>query len=200
MSSPRSGFRRTAAASCALAGLGVAGVAGASTLAYHDTVKPKVVQTPVAAAEQLPAEPAVSIQPAVPAVVPQVTREEVPAPQVAPAPTTAAAPAQTYAPAPAAAPKYTQTYEPAPAPAQTYTPAPASAPTQAYVPSAAGVQSGPVGTSPVTKSTAGSSSSSYAGGGSSNSSSSTTKRGSIGSATGNSGPNKSVPHTTAKGS
>lgn len=73
------------------------------------------VQTLVAAAEQLPAEPAVSHPAGGSAVVPQVTREEVPAPQVAPAPTTAAAPAQTYAPAPAAAPKYTQTHEPAPA-------------------------------------------------------------------------------------
>ena len=40
MSTPRSGFRRAAATSWTLAGLGIAGVAGASALAYADTVKP----------------------------------------------------------------------------------------------------------------------------------------------------------------
>ena len=40
MNSPRSGFRRAAVASWALAGIGVAGVAGASQLAYAGTLKP----------------------------------------------------------------------------------------------------------------------------------------------------------------
>ena len=40
MDSPRSGFRRAAIASWALAGIGVAGVAGASALAYTETLKP----------------------------------------------------------------------------------------------------------------------------------------------------------------
>ena len=53
MNAPRSGFRRTAIATWALAGIGVAGVAGASKLAYADTVKP--AEPP--AAEQLNAAP-----------------------------------------------------------------------------------------------------------------------------------------------
>ncbi len=44
MTSPRSGFRRAAVASWTLAGLGVAGVAGASALAYADTYKPPVAE------------------------------------------------------------------------------------------------------------------------------------------------------------
>jgi hypothetical protein len=47
MDSPRSGLRRATAASWALAGLGVAGVAGASALAYADTYKPPVAEDPV---------------------------------------------------------------------------------------------------------------------------------------------------------
>ncbi|MCW2686089.1 MAG: hypothetical protein JWR37_979 [Mycobacterium sp.] len=39
MDSPSAGFRRAAAASWALVGIGIAGVAGASALAYADTVK-----------------------------------------------------------------------------------------------------------------------------------------------------------------
>ena len=44
--SSRSGFRRAAAASWALAGIGIAGVAGASVLAYGDTVKPVSAEPP----------------------------------------------------------------------------------------------------------------------------------------------------------
>lgn len=46
MDSPRSGLRRAAAASWALTGIGIAGVAAASALAYADTLKP--VATPSA--------------------------------------------------------------------------------------------------------------------------------------------------------
>ncbi|HKH50540.1 MAG TPA: hypothetical protein VKA77_01845 [Mycobacterium sp.] len=46
MDSSRSGFRRAAAASWALAGIGIAGVAGASVLAYGDTVKPVSAEPP----------------------------------------------------------------------------------------------------------------------------------------------------------
>jgi hypothetical protein len=42
MDSPRLGFRRAAVTSWALVGVGVAGVAAASALAYADTVKPAV--------------------------------------------------------------------------------------------------------------------------------------------------------------
>ena len=45
MHSPRSGFRRATVASLALAGIGVAGVAGASALAYADTLKPAAAET-----------------------------------------------------------------------------------------------------------------------------------------------------------
>jgi periplasmic protein TonB len=42
MDSPRLGFRRAAVTSWALVGVGIAGVAAASALAYADTVKPAV--------------------------------------------------------------------------------------------------------------------------------------------------------------
>jgi hypothetical protein len=68
MESPRLGFRRAAVTSWALVGIGVAGVAGASTLAYADTVKPPVADVPVDAAVPAPEElvpaPAESLQPA----------------------------------------------------------------------------------------------------------------------------------------
>jgi outer membrane biosynthesis protein TonB len=57
MDSPRSGFRRATAASWALVGLGVAGVAGTSALAYADTVKPPAAQAPVVAIEQAAPQP-----------------------------------------------------------------------------------------------------------------------------------------------
>ncbi|MDX1890746.1 hypothetical protein [Mycolicibacterium sp. 050158] len=55
MDSPRSGLRRARAASWALVGVGVAGVAGASSLAYADTYKPPAVTAPVVAIEPAPA-------------------------------------------------------------------------------------------------------------------------------------------------
>ncbi|MBX7431387.1 hypothetical protein JDV09_04575 [Mycobacterium sp. Y57] len=45
-SSPRSGFRRAAAASWALTGLGIMGIAGASVVCYVDTLKPVSASTP----------------------------------------------------------------------------------------------------------------------------------------------------------
>ncbi len=56
MDSPRSGFRRAAAASWALTGLGLVGVAGASALAYAETVKPPAAEAPVVAVEPAPPE------------------------------------------------------------------------------------------------------------------------------------------------
>lgn len=98
MDTPRSGFRRAAAASWALAGLGLVGVAGTSALAYADTVKPAPAQTPTATdlaplqvptpvldAPQVPDVPVVTTDPA-PPVVPQPTLEQAPAPGQAPAP------------------------------------------------------------------------------------------------------------------
>jgi hypothetical protein len=61
MDTPRSGFRRATAVSWSLAGLGIAGVAGASTLAYADTFKPPVADTAVYAVESpAPEAPPVS--------------------------------------------------------------------------------------------------------------------------------------------
>lgn len=107
MDSPRSGFRRAAATSWALAGLGIAGVAGASALAYADTVKPPPSAAPTDVIEQAPAgaEPS----PDAP-LTPAVTTTDAPPP---PPPTTAPAPPQTtvdqmpvrtYAPKPTYAP------------------------------------------------------------------------------------------------
>jgi protein TonB len=104
MDSPRSGFRRAAATSWALAGIGVAGVAGASTLAYADTFKPPI---------EIPAEvaiPAATVDP--PPDPAPVTTE---APQAV-APVTTEAPVQKYTPE--------QTYEQAPAPVTHVAPAP----------------------------------------------------------------------------
>ncbi|MDT5070812.1 MAG: hypothetical protein QOH82_132, partial [Mycobacterium sp.] len=54
MDSPRSGLRRARAASWALAGLGVAAVAGTSALAYADTIKPPSTEAPVVAIDPAP--------------------------------------------------------------------------------------------------------------------------------------------------
>jgi periplasmic protein TonB len=105
MDSPRSGFRRAAATSWALAGIGVAGVAGASTLAYADTFKPPI-ETPAEVAI-----PAATVDP--PPDPAPVTTE---APQAL-APVTTEAPVQEYTPE--------QTYEQAPAPVTHVAPAPA---------------------------------------------------------------------------
>lgn len=113
MNSPQSGFRRAAVASWALAGLGVAGVAGVSALAYADTVKPAAA---VAAPEM--AEPVQASDPAqapVTAVLAAPRVDPSPAPAVTAQPVSdASAPAYTPAPKSAPVPTYS-----APAPAYT---------------------------------------------------------------------------------
>ncbi|MCX2933544.1 hypothetical protein ORI20_25040 [Mycobacterium sp. CVI_P3] len=118
MDSPRSGFLRAAATSWTLAGIGVAGVAGASVVAYGDTVKPAPVEIPavdtaaIAPVTDLPAAPpAVDPIPAPPAADPE------PAPPVQEPVVTQA----TQAPVPTYTPTYTpkptvQQQAPAPAP------------------------------------------------------------------------------------
>lgn len=195
MKSPRSGFRRAAAASWALAGIGVAGVAGASALAYGDTLKPVADAVPQTAEPS--ADIAVSGPPAPPVELPQAPVTPEPA---APAPVRqAVAPEQTYlpqqtaAPEPAA-PRYAQTYAPQPA----YTPPPSYTAQPTYVapapvaPAPVQASTGVVGGSP---STVMGGSSTYTGGGSS--STTTTRRVPLG---GGSGPNKAVPRTVSKGS
>ena len=100
MTSPRSGFRRTAIASWALAGIGAAGVAGASSLAYADTLKP--VELPAAVQSEAPpaALPAPIETPAPDAGPTAAVRAPDVAPVVAPpAPAYTPAPANTPAPA-----------------------------------------------------------------------------------------------------
>jgi protein TonB len=132
MDSPRSGFRRAAVASWALAGIGIAGVAGASTLAYADTVKP---------AAEAPAEAAIPAPPegfAPPSAVDRAATPDIPTPTVDPPPVPASVtseppPAPTAVNTETPVQKYIsqQTYQQAPAPATHEPPAPVvnSAPT-----------------------------------------------------------------------
>ena len=90
MNSPRSGFRRAAIASWALAGLGVAGVAGASEMAYADTLKPPAAEPIQPAPEAL-----LPTEQAIPGALPLPTAAPTETPQVpAPAPEPAPAPRQ----------------------------------------------------------------------------------------------------------
>ncbi|GLP76721.1 hypothetical protein TUM20983_38310 [Mycobacterium antarcticum] len=106
MDSPRSGFRRAAAASWALMGLGVAGVAGASALAYVDTVKPPVATAAVESAPPQVIPPLISPPLVEPPPVPDVsttTVEPAPEPQYTPVPEYTPVPQYTtQAPAPRA--------------------------------------------------------------------------------------------------
>ena len=108
MKTPRSGFRRAAATSWTLAGLGIAGVAGASALAYADTVKRAEALVPADAVE-LPA-------------VPEAAPVNVPAAPIAPPPAVMLPAPTVEAPAPVVAPPV---YVPQQAPVQqapVYTP------------------------------------------------------------------------------
>jgi hypothetical protein len=102
MDSPRSGFRRAKAASWALAGLGVAGVATASGLAYGDTAKPAA---PPVTPDSPPATTVVEPAPATTVVEPPPSRPIAPpdtpihTPSRSPEPTTVARSAP-VAPAP----------------------------------------------------------------------------------------------------
>lgn len=78
MNSPRSGFRRAAAASWALAGIGAAGVAGASALAYGDTVKPP--EQTADAVEQTTSGHDANLTPVVPQTPPVGLPEAAPTP------------------------------------------------------------------------------------------------------------------------
>jgi hypothetical protein len=133
MNSPRSGFHRATAASWALVGLGVAGVAGASSLAYADTFTPAAeapveVAVPVAPEDvgpptgpDLPTGPDIVATPVDPPPPVAVSTESAPTR----APVTTDAPVQQYTPQ--------QTYEQAPAydTRQTQAPAPTKAATTA---------------------------------------------------------------------
>ena len=114
MTSPRSGFRRAAVASWTLAGIGVAGVAGASALAYADTYKPPVVEaTAPEAVQPAVVDAPVNLPPAPPVVVPPPT-VDTPPPAPAPDPVATEAPVQTYTPKYTPEPTYTPKYTQAP--------------------------------------------------------------------------------------
>lgn len=105
MDSPALGFRRATVASWALVGIGMAGVAGASALAYADTVKPPKA-APVDVATPAPVElvpPPVEYTPAPPPHV-VTTTEAPPPPEYTPEPTVE------YTPAPIT--EYTPSYTP----------------------------------------------------------------------------------------
>ena len=112
MTSPRSGYRRAAVATWTLAGIGVAGVAGASALAYADTYRPPVAEAPAPdAVGPAVIDAPVNLPPAPPVVVPPPT---VDAPAPAPEPVVTEAPVQTYTPKYTPEPTYTPKYTQAP--------------------------------------------------------------------------------------
>jgi protein TonB len=135
MDSPRTGFRRATATSWALVGVGIAGVAGASALAYADTFKPPKAEAPFVAVD--PAPPELGPTPAldVPAASDPVATPTDPVPPMAPETTAALAPVTSEIPAPVYTPQYTpeyaprQTYEPSPAPVTHESQAPTTPPT-----------------------------------------------------------------------
>jgi hypothetical protein len=103
--SPRTGFRRASVASWALVGIGIAGVAGASALAYADTVKPPPTEAPVDATDLVaPAEtvptPVEGVPPA-PELTPDTTVDQAPPPVVTPPPVPEYTPEPTVEQAPA---------------------------------------------------------------------------------------------------
>lgn len=114
MDSPTSGLRRATAMSWALAGLGVAGVAGTSTLAYADTFTPPAVQAPVVAVDLAPPElgppPPLDMPP--PPDAGNAPTEPDPAPPTAPETTDAPAPPTRQTPVPDYTPQYTPQYRP----------------------------------------------------------------------------------------
>jgi protein TonB len=115
--SPRLGSRRAAVTSWALVGVGIAGVAGSSALAYTDTVKPAVADVGADAAipthEELVPSPAENLPPE-PDVV--TTTEGPPPP---PIPATTAPPAPEYTPQTTVEQPPVATYTPAQAPPTT---------------------------------------------------------------------------------
>jgi len=131
MDTPRQGFRRAAVASWALVGVGIAGVGGASALAYADTGKPAQTTTltdaTVAVPEYVDPAPQVLTPPPIepPPSAPELTTTtEGPPPQASPAPAPPAVPEIT----PDYTPRYTPDYTPAPTVEQAPDPVPQKAP------------------------------------------------------------------------
>jgi hypothetical protein len=91
MDSTRLGFRRATVTSWVLVGIGAAGVAGASSLAYGDTFRPPVVNIPVDAAVPTELAPAPEVTLETTVDQPPV-RTSQPVPEYTPAPTVEQAP------------------------------------------------------------------------------------------------------------
>ncbi len=85
MDSPRAGFRRAAAASWALTGIGIVGVAGSSVLAYTDTVKAPPAPSPAGVVELAPPDPGLGALPPVAPAPEAVTTTVDPPPPPMPA-------------------------------------------------------------------------------------------------------------------
>jgi protein TonB len=127
MDSPRLGFRRATVTSWVLVGIGAAGVAGASSLAYADTFRPPLVNIPVDAAvptELAPPPPAENLPPGPQTVEPAAPPATIdaPTPEVTLETTVDQPPVSTYQPVPEYTPA--QTVEQAPVPVTNQTPTP----------------------------------------------------------------------------
>ena len=107
MDSPRLGFRRAAVTSWALVGVGMAGVAGASALAYSDTVKPAVADVGADAAIPAPEEIVPSPAEDLPPAPDVVTTTAPPTPEYTPQTRVGQTPVATYTPAPEYTPQPT---------------------------------------------------------------------------------------------
>jgi protein TonB len=127
MDSPRRGFRRATVTSWVLVGIGAAGVAGASSLAYADTFKPPAVDIPVDAAvptELAPPLPAENLPPVPQGFDPAPPPASIsaPTPEVTLETPVDQPPVRTYQPVPEYTPA--QTVEQAPAPVTHQIPTP----------------------------------------------------------------------------
>ena len=131
MDSPRLGFRRATVTSWVLVGIGAAGVAGASSLAYADTFRPPVVNIPVDAAAPTELAPP-----------PEVTLET-PVDQP---------PVRTYQPVPEYTPAQTVEQAPVPVTHQTPTPKASVPPTTQRRPTTPTTVNSPNYSRPVTRS------------------------------------------------
>jgi hypothetical protein len=107
MDSPRLGFRRAAVTSWALVGVGIAGVAGASALAYTDTVKPAVADAGADATIRTHEELIPASAENLPPAAEVVTTTEGPPPAPIPATTVEQPPVAAYTPVPEYTPQYT---------------------------------------------------------------------------------------------
>ena len=117
MDSPSSGFRRAAAASWALTGIGIVGVAGTSVLAYTDTVKAPPAPSPAGVVELAPSDPGLgAVPPVAPAPEAETTTTVDPPPPLMVAVEQEPESGETSDYRPDYTPEYTPEYTPRPPP------------------------------------------------------------------------------------